>query len=368
MRIKKVIFAALAAFTFAAFFAATASAENTLLALWLWNGTEVTELLSVEVKGSTLLEDTKTVAGAVAVLCTATADGSVGSNGEDETTEILNALSEKIGTTLGGLALLGTGAGSGEGSECKAVKACAEGTTSSPIEVTLLGLPWHSLLFQDETSGLALDLLFGATEIGYEVLCLILGVNAEDKCTAPNDDFEVEVLNEIEGAAIPANAGTSPMALCSQSGEETGKNIADELTLIKPLEGLLSIAGGEVEEEAVSLRAEPNPLVFLLSSPNEETIKLTAVGGAGDELEIIAGGVGAIKITKGPAGWVQLSGASCESKVLTVGGAACTEKIKLVKFPPVGERWEAEYEITWRSIKPARIILYSTIVRIKAEN
>jgi hypothetical protein len=237
---RKLMLAMLALFALGAFFAATASAEETLLAEWLWNGSAVGELLSVTTTGGLTLEDTKTIAGAASVLCTATADGSVGANGEDETTEILNALGVAV-AALGGLALLGTGAATGEGSECKTTKTCGEGTVASPIEVNPIGLPWHSLLFLDAVTGKFLVLFTGTGGlIGYMLLCLVLLLNTEDTCTS--EDFEVEVFNDPEDVAIPAGAETSPLALCTQSNELTGRNIADALTFILPLEGLLSVS------------------------------------------------------------------------------------------------------------------------------
>lgn len=242
MSIRKIVFTMLALFAFSALFAATASAEETLLAFWLWNNVAVSELLSTTTKGSLTLRDTETIVGSAAVLCTAEVDGSVGVSGEDETTAVLNALGLETGA-LGTRALLGTGAAAGEeGSECKTVEGCAEGTAASPIEVNPLGLPWHTLLFL-KADGTFLVLILGATEIGYELLCLILGINAEDTCKAPANDFEFEVVNDLEDVAIPANSETTPLATCTQSGgKATGHNIADELTFILPLEGLLSVS------------------------------------------------------------------------------------------------------------------------------
>lgn len=243
-RMRKIVFSLLALFAFGALFAATASAEETLLALWLWNNAEVLELLSTTTTGGITLEDTNAIAGlAGAVLCTATADGSVGANGEDETTEILNAANLAIGDLPSGRPLLGTGAASGEGSECKRVAGCVEGTAASPIEVWVHGLPWHTTLFLDATTGLFLVLITGTGEIGYEILCLdIFGANHEDLCSAPNNDFEFEVVNDPEDVAIPEGAQTEPAANCTTGGAGTGLNFADALTFILPLEGLLSVS------------------------------------------------------------------------------------------------------------------------------
>ena len=238
----------LAVFAFGALFVTVASAaETTLLAEWLWNNAAIHELLSVETsstgeEGQILLEDQETPAGAAAVLCQAKAVGSVGENGEDEITEITAPNGRKISETLGTGALLGTGVATGEGSECKAEHACAEGSASSPIEVVPLGLPWHTLLMLDEPSKKFLVLLFTeGRNFGYELLCLVLLINTKDTCT--QNDTEFEVVNDPEDVAIPANTFASPLATCSQSGgKATGVNEADTLTFILPLSGLLSVS------------------------------------------------------------------------------------------------------------------------------
>lgn len=115
-------------------------------------------------------------------------------------------------------------------------------------------------------------------------------------------------------------------------------------------------------EEIASLGIMPNPLVFTASSKGEEPITLSAGGAAGDEAEVLAGGVGAITVTKGPAGWAAHTGTNCETKRLVVGGATCVEKIKDVKFPPKsGETYEAEYGLTWESVKPLAGPFVSTV-------
>lgn len=227
--------------------AGPAAAENTLLAEWLLNNASLMDLTSVQTgssgeEGKILFEDSKTPAGAAAVLCRVVFVGSVGPNGEDEIDEILGNLSRKISETLGSGALLGTGASTGEGAECITVSACAEGSSASPIELVLLGLPWHTLLFLDELSGLFLDLILTEGELGYEMLCLVLLVNAVDKCTAAGKDVEIEVINDLEDAAFPVNAVWTPKLLCSQSKEEVGLTRWDALTFIMPLALLLSVS------------------------------------------------------------------------------------------------------------------------------
>ena len=247
--IRKLIYVLLAVFAFCALMVSAASAEITLLAEWLLNGNPILILTSTEVKGALTLRDSKTIAGSAAVLCKATADGSVGPNGEDETTEILNALGVAV-AALGGLALLGTGAATGEGSECVTVETCAAGTAASPIEVNPIGLPWLTLLFLDQGTGEFLNLIYTEIEttigaekglfVGYELLCLVLNLNTEDTCYA--EKFEIPVINDPENAAIAAGVETTPLALCTQSNkEESGHNISDELALIEELEPLVNL-------------------------------------------------------------------------------------------------------------------------------
>ena len=248
---RKIIFATLVVFAFATQFAATAAAEETLLALWLRNNAEVVELLSIETKGSLLIEDDETIAGSAALLCTGIANGSVGPDGESEVIVILNSLNEEIDNfreLLGeigkefNLALLGTGTGSGLGSECRAEKGCAEGTASSPIEVWPMNLPWHGLLFLDSTTGRFLTLKESATKtIGFGLLCLVLGLNLEDECVT-GGSLRLEVSNDPEDVAMAAGEETEPPFTCTQSNKASGHAVIDELASILPLEGLLSVS------------------------------------------------------------------------------------------------------------------------------
>jgi hypothetical protein len=115
------------------------------------------------------------------------------------------------------------------------------------------------------------------------------------------------------------------------------------------------------------LTVTPNPLVFKTNSGNEAPITLAAAGPVGDEIEIIEGGISAIEVTEGPAGWVQLNGSNCASKKLKVGGPTCVEQMKDVKFPTGSEIFRAKYEVTWKSIIPPEILLRTTEVKLRAE-
>jgi hypothetical protein len=227
-KLQIVLLALFAVVALSAVVVASASAEETLLAEWLVGiGNPVAELLSAETAGQLTLEDTKTLAGAAAVLCSAILDGSVGPNGEDEVTEVLNLKKEKV--ELGVLALLGTGAGS----DCVTVKICSEGTATSPIEVWPEGLPWHTTLFL-MAEGKFLDLVTGSNaggKFGYTLLCLVAGLNTEDTCESA--DSEYEVINDADtgDASVPAGQ-TITGATCTMSGAATGVQIIDELTPI----------------------------------------------------------------------------------------------------------------------------------------
>jgi hypothetical protein len=233
---KKLILATFAVFMLGAVLAATASAETTLPAEWLVGAAKITAKLATETVGLILLEDTKTIAGAASVLCSGIAIGSVGPNGEDETTEILRLTTRlPVGTPLTGNALI-----------CENEKTCAASTTESPIEVWPVGLPWLTTLFLME-NGEILDLVTSgaaAKLIGYELLCLVLGIDTVDECTS--EDIEVPVINDANGnAEIPGEILATPNASCSQSKEKTGVNETDELASINLMSGELLAVSSE---------------------------------------------------------------------------------------------------------------------------
>lgn len=232
-RFRVVLLALAATFALGALFAEVASAETTLLAEWLANGAAITSSLSGEISGSYKLEDTETIAGKAAVTC----------SWVERTVYLPNGGIIKViewvdlgGTTvsLSGVALLGTGAGS----DCRAVSGCAEGTAASPIEVDPVGLPWEGNLFLMENGELLL--LVNAAEVGYEILCLILGINAEDKCTTTDSEIKVENNASTGDASTPANSGITPNIKCTQSGgKATG--------IIETIEELkMSLTSGEL--------------------------------------------------------------------------------------------------------------------------
>ncbi len=229
-KLQIVLLALVAMLTLGAFAAGSASAEVTLVALWLVEGKSVegTEKIATEIKGKITLEDTKTLAGDAAVLCEGILDGSVLANGESEIAEILNKAGEKI-AELGGLALI-----------CENEKICSG---SGDSEVWPIGLPWLGLVYLMENEEfLVLLTPMTGTEIGYELLCLVVGLNVEDRCTAPKFDILV-TNNALTGMAeTPGGTKTTPNALCSQSKEETGINETDEESVYESAAGLITVS------------------------------------------------------------------------------------------------------------------------------
>ncbi len=222
--------------------ASSASAAVTfLLAEWLVNGKPVLEgeSFNVESKGTLLLEDTKTLLGAVAIECTGTFLGWIGPDGLSFVSEVLNASSELISSTpLSGLAL-----------ECKEEKVCEEAL------VWPLHLGWETLLELWEVEGLSGFVVLGkpGTEghiPGWEVICEKTLTKPVDECTSPlgvaelglsgttltgrfSETFtklmeeplpECTQSNEKSGVAESVGAGTlsSPGHTLSASSEETG--------------------------------------------------------------------------------------------------------------------------------------------------
>jgi hypothetical protein len=249
-RLHLLVLAVFAVSAFGAVLVASASAEETLLAEWLVGtaGSVITENLASETKGTLLLEDTKTLLGAAAVECAATLIGTVGPDGEDAVTEVLNLAGTPTGIPLSGVALIGNGAADGlVGSECKTRTLCSAPSPASPIEVWPLGLPWSTLLFLMEPSKEILNLIYSlgaaGTEVGYELLCLIGGLNVTDECKAL--DFEILVINNATtgDAETPGGTKATPNATCSQSGEATGVNETVGASLITlPSGELLSVS------------------------------------------------------------------------------------------------------------------------------
>jgi hypothetical protein len=235
-RFYALVMALFAVSALASVMVSSASAEEplTLLAWWLVNGVQVPEgqELNTETPGSILLEDTKAglFGEPAGVLCSGILDGTVGFDGLDVISAVLNLKSELIGE-LTGLALLGTGGGP----DCVADPSpsiCPDGTPELPIEVWPFKLPWPTLLelyLLSPANYSFVILVFGAT---YHILCWVAGIDTEDECTSTESMFEVLNDPTTGDAEIPAGAKSEPFATCAKGGAGTGNNEADELTFI----------------------------------------------------------------------------------------------------------------------------------------
>jgi hypothetical protein len=230
---RTVMLALFAVFAFSAVLAASASAEEvTLLAEWLINGAAVTTLTSVSSTGALELTDNKTAGGAATVLCEGTLDGSVGPNGEDEITEVLNLASEKVGTELIGVALL-----------CTRVSLCEAGTD---IELWPDNLPWLTLLNLMTTAPEFLVHLFKDSEDsntaqpGWELKCLVLGIPLEDLCLGLTSFAVENITGSVLSLFDPAAPISSEKGDCTQGGVASGEVKGEGL--IVPLTGTLTVS------------------------------------------------------------------------------------------------------------------------------
>ena len=164
--------AMLALFAFGGLSAVSASAAY-LLAEWLVNGAAVTTELLVEISGELLMEDTKGALGGPAmVLCSWVLDGWMGPNSLGWISEVL---------TLGGVAVSNTVL-TGQALECTGQTACETNTT---VLVWPIGFPTETEVeLLEQTGGPFFSVLF-LKKFGYYISsCLVLGVSAEDECTA----------------------------------------------------------------------------------------------------------------------------------------------------------------------------------------
>jgi hypothetical protein len=200
---KQAVFALFAVFALSAILAAPAFAESELPE-WIVGGSEVTSPTAVETKESITLTDLKTLAGETSIRCEDTLDGTVGPEGKDEVTALLNTAGEKIGEKLSGLALL-----------CTAVKGC-EGTS----EVWPIGLPWKTQL--EVTGTELLDDTTSSTAFGYEAKCTVLGVVVSDECTQTLSVPLLENMLTGETPDLLVHFSEVSTANCTLGGEKSG--------------------------------------------------------------------------------------------------------------------------------------------------
>jgi hypothetical protein len=209
MRKFHVALALFGVLAFSAFAAVSASAETTLLAEWLFNGAAVTALLPVETEGTIFLSTLVLGIKAVELECAGIFDGSVGPNGEDEITKVLNLAKEEIsGTALVGLAV-----------DCTVIvgSGTAKCLAGELLELWPLNLPWLTELFLME-SGAFLDRIFAGPNgaPGYEAFCPVSG--GENTCTGATSSTITSGATDVIGVFD----ATSEKANCTLGGEGAG--------------------------------------------------------------------------------------------------------------------------------------------------
>jgi hypothetical protein len=221
-KFQVLLLALMAVFAFSAIVAGSASAEITLLAEWLFNGAILTSLLPVTTTGTLLFSTLVLGVKAVEIECSGSFDGSVGPNGEDEVTEVLDAAGVAVGQNLVGHAISCT------------VLVGAGGSNCDPGELAELwvdNLPWLTQLELME-SGAILDVFLG--EPGYHVFCTVLG--GENLCTGLTSTTMTNGATDVLGAFD----ATSEKATCTLGGAGAGDIIGEGLTFEEP--GVLSVS------------------------------------------------------------------------------------------------------------------------------
>jgi hypothetical protein len=180
-RIQVLGLALVAVVAVSAFVASAASAVTFLLAEWLITGVPLTGTLAVEQTGELNLINTNGggLGVRVELLCSGTLDGTIGPNGADEITELLNL--EKVAINL--TPLVGTALA------CTNTKNCTE-----PL-VWAEELPWKTeLVLMEDTESFFVDLLINGK---YYAECLILGVSVNELCEAATT--AIKITNIAEG-------------------------------------------------------------------------------------------------------------------------------------------------------------------------
>jgi hypothetical protein len=197
-----------ALFAFSAILAASASAEVTLLAEWLVNGTAITATLTSKITGEILFEDSKILGVKLDVLCSFIWDGTVLTDGESEITEVLSLTGVLVSKTPL----------TGEALSCENKENC--GATGALALFYPLNLPWVDLLYLRENGQIWDDVTSKAAEKaasgpGYEFECTILGTKVTDECTTASGLFEFQAINNT---AAELNGPASPPGSCAQGG------------------------------------------------------------------------------------------------------------------------------------------------------
>ncbi len=197
--------------------ASPASAAITyLLAEWLGNAVALSSTVLGEAVGTLLFEDLEvTAAGklAVAVVCSLILEGDYGVNGADDFTEDLTLEDVEVG--LG--ALVGNSL------------QCTKETLCEDADGWAVNLPWLTLaeLWEEGAEMGFVDLVLngGKGNPGWYIECTVLGVKAQDECTA--SELAAQITNTDPPEADFTEAITllfgAKLAICTGStNKETG--------------------------------------------------------------------------------------------------------------------------------------------------
>ena len=201
----------LAVLAFSAVSVATASAE---VALWLANGNTITVLTLSDIEGLVVLENVIPLIGTIKIECSDIFDGSVGAEGEDQITEVLDLEAKKVGAPL-----------SAEFVNCVVIS-----TTNAALcelgelaEVWAENLPWTTQLELMTTVGQEiLDLITAGTGglPGYEVRCVI--TKSENLCEIPLSG----IATNVAGGVLIVNLRTESETCTTGKGFVEGEGTA----------------------------------------------------------------------------------------------------------------------------------------------
>lgn len=197
------------------------------LANWLEAGVPITVNKATETEGELLFQNLESGA---TFLCSGIFIGTVGANGADEVTKILNLALEEVvelheeGATKGILC-------SSDGSICE---------TGS--EIWGLNLPYKSELMLDTEDSLFYDLILlnaAGHGPGYFILCLFLGASIDQLCEITLDEAYQNVSNAATD--VEALGAIEPEAVCNPELPEVEQglieNNSEHIALIKLVSG-----------------------------------------------------------------------------------------------------------------------------------
>jgi hypothetical protein len=189
--------------------ASVATAETTLLAEWLINGSPVTSLIPFSLEGTVQLGSSNVFQ----ISCSGIFDGSFDPEAGFQLTAILSLSGTQV--TLAAPLL------------CKSSKSCEESATD--IEMAPEGLPWSGSMKLMETG----SFLGGAEKSTYFISCLIIGIKVSEECTFVNAQFEI--INVAGG--VEWRGEGAPLGSCTSGGANSGQFIFASGNLMTPNAG-----------------------------------------------------------------------------------------------------------------------------------